>query len=189
MRLILIFFSFLFFSNSAVSKDLMRIEVSGQVEGLVTIQLLPELAPKHVDQIKNLVTQELYDGVTFHRVIEGFMAQTGDVQFGNLFNEYSPEMVGRGGSQLNDLIAEFSSQAFNRGVVGMARSQDPNSANSQFFIMLEDGHFLNGNYTVFGKVISGMDIIDGIKRGDQSNNGMISKDPDFMKKVTIVDEY
>ena len=97
-------------------------------------------------------------------------------------------MVGRGGSQLNDLIAEFSSRAFDRGVVGMARSQDPNSANSQFFIMLEDGHFLNGNYTVFGKVISGMDIIDGIKRGDQSNNGMISKDPDFMKKVAIVDE-
>ena len=128
----------------------------------------------------------LYDNVVFHRVIEGFMAQTGDVVFGNVFNEYLPTMVGRGGSQLDDLNAEFTSHPFDRGIVGMARSQNPNSANSQFFIMLENGHFLNGKYTVFGKVSSGMNIIDKIKRGDQANNGMVAQDPDFMKKITII---
>jgi cyclophilin family peptidyl-prolyl cis-trans isomerase len=106
--------------------------------------------------------------------------------YGNLYDEFQPTMVGRGGSKLNDLKAEFSTQPFDRGMVGMARSQDPNSANSQFFIMLEDGHFLNGKYTVFGKVISGMDIVDGIKKGNKENNGMISKNPDFMKQVTII---
>jgi len=171
---------------SLAGKDLMQIEISGQIEGVVEIELLSDLAPNHVNQIKKLIINKQYDGVAFHRVIEGFMAQTGDVMFGNISNnEYSPTMVGRGGSQLKDLIAEFSSQPFDRGIVGMARSQDPNSANSQFFIMLKEGHFLNGNYTVFGKVISGMDIVDSIKKGDKSNNGMISKNPDFMKRVLI----
>ena len=186
MRIILIGILFLFSSVSILARDLMRLEISGQVGGLVDIELLEDLAPNHVDQIKKLVSQKQYDGVVFHRVIEGFMAQSGDVMFGNLYNEFKPAMVGRGGSQLNDLKAEFSTQPFDRGVVGMARSKDPNSANSQFFIMLEAGHFLNGKYTVFGKVISGMDIVDGIKKGDQANNGIISKDPDFMKKVTII---
>ena len=186
MRLILTGILFLFSSISISAKDFMRVEISGQVEGVVEIELLSDLAPNHVIQIKKLVSDKNYDGVAFHRVIEGFMAQTGDVVFGNVFNEYLPTMVGRGGSQLDDLNGEFTSQPFDRGVVGMARSQNPNSANSQFFIMLENGHFLNGKYTVFGKVSSGMNIIDKIKRGDQANNGMVAQDPDFMKKITII---
>ena len=186
MRIILIGIMFLLSSEIISARDLMRLEISGQVQGLVDIELLEDLAPNHVDQIKNLVSQKEYDGVVFHRVIQGFMAQSGDVMFGNLYNDFQPTMVGRGGSQLNDLKAEFSAESFDRGIVGMARSQDPNSANSQFFIMLADGHFLNGKYTVFGKVISGMDIVDQIKKGNKENNGMISKDPDFMKQVTII---
>ena len=115
------------------------------------------------------------------------MAQTGDVQFGNVLTGYSSGMVGRGGSDLDNIEAEFSNIPFDRGIVGMARAQDPNSANSQFFIMFQDGHFLNENYTVFGKVLSGMDIVDKIKKGDPNKNGMIQKDPDFMNKVVILE--
>ncbi len=113
------------------------------------------------------------------------MAQTGDVKYGNIFSGFSPAMVGRGGSDLDDLKSEFSDIPFDRGIVGMARAQNPNSANSQFFIMLADGHFLNGNYTVFGKVISGMDVVDKIKKGDPDKNGMIEKNPDYMSEVLI----
>ena len=154
--------------------------------GKVVCRLFQEIAPNHVKRIIELVEEKSYDNVVFHRVIDGFMAQTGDVKFGNVANKYEPSMVGRGGSQLPDIKAEFSNEAFDRGIVGMARSQNPNSANSQFFIMLEDGHFLNGQYTVFGKVISGMAVVDTIKKGDQANNGMIDKTPDFMKEVTIL---
>tara|TARA_S200000501_G_C20460287_1_gene584845 strand:- start:55 stop:624 length:570 start_codon:yes stop_codon:yes gene_type:complete len=185
MRLILIMGLFLSFLVPATAKDIMSIEVSGQANGVIEIELLSELAPSHVTQIKTLVSQKQYDGVAFHRVIDGFMAQTGDVKFGNVANKYEPSMVGRGGSQLPDITAEFSNEAFDRGIVGMARSQNPNSANSQFFIMLEDGHFLNGQYTVFGKVVSGMAVVDAIKKGDQENNGMIDSTPDFMKEVII----
>ena len=185
MRLILIGILVLASSFSIHAKDLMRIEISGQIEGIVDIELLSNLAPNHVKQIKTLVIEKKYDGVAFHRVIEGFMAQSGDVEYG-IINEYSATMVGKGGSHLKDLKAEFSNQPFNRGIVGMARAQDPNSANSQFFIMLEDGHFLNGNYTVFGKVSSGMEIVDRIKRGEKSDNGMISSEPDYMSRVTII---
>ena len=115
------------------------------------------------------------------------MAQTGDVQFGNVLTEYSSGMVGRGGSDFDNIKAEFSNIPFDRGIVGMARAQDPDSANSQFFIMFQDGHFLNGNYTVFGKVLSGMDIVDKIKKGDPNKNGMIEKNPDFMNKVIILE--
>jgi peptidylprolyl isomerase len=121
----------------------------------VTIALRPDLAPKHVEQIKTLAQRGFYDGVVFHRVIEGFMAQTGD-----------PTGTGSGGSDLPDIPAEFSNEPFVRGTLGMARTQDPNSANSQFFIMFADGSFLNGQYTVFGQVTEGMECVDRITRGE-----------------------
>ena len=141
-------------------------------DGRVVIQMLPEIAPRHVDRIKELVRANFYDGLTFHRVIDGFMAQTGD-----------PKGDGTGGSGTK-LPAEFSNTSFVRGTLGMARSQDPNSADSQFFIMFAPGDFLNGQYTVVGKVVSGMDNVDRIKRGDQNNNGSVT-DPDRMIKVTV----
>jgi peptidylprolyl isomerase len=125
----------------------------------VTIALRPDLAPKHVAQIKALTAEKFYDGIIFHRVIDGFMAQTGD-----------PTGTGMGGSKLPDIPAEFSSEPFKRGTLGMARSQDPNSANSQFFIMFAEGDFLNGQYTVFGEVTDGMDCVDAITRGEPPAN-------------------
>lgn len=153
-------------------------------DGPVVIQLMPDVAPQHVARIKELATKGAYDNVAFHRVIDGFMAQTGDVQYGNLMKDFQPQMAGMGGSDLPDLPAEFSNVPFERGIIGMARAQDPNSANSQFFIMFAPGDFLNGQYTVVGKVVSGMDHVDNIKRGDQNNNGSVT-DPDRMIKVTV----
>jgi peptidyl-prolyl cis-trans isomerase A (cyclophilin A) len=153
-------------------------------DGPVVIQLMPDVAPKHVQQIKTLAEKGEYDNVAFHRVINGFMAQTGDVQYGNMTKSFDPQRAGMGGSELPDIPAEFSSVPFERGTVGMARSQDPNSANSQFFIMFAPGDFLNGQYTVVGKVVSGMENVDKIKRGDDANNGSVS-DPDRMIKVTV----
>ena len=153
-------------------------------DGSVVITLMPEVAPQHVARIKELAEKGAYDNVAFHRVIEGFMAQTGDVKYGNMEKDFQPQMAGMGGSELPDLPAEFSNVPFERGVIGMARSQDPNSANSQFFIMFAPGDFLNGQYTVVGKVVSGMEHVDNIKRGDQSNNGSVT-DPDRMIKVTV----
>jgi peptidyl-prolyl cis-trans isomerase A (cyclophilin A) len=153
-------------------------------DGPVVIELLPKVAPKHVERIKQLAAKGAYDNVAFHRVIEGFMAQTGDVQYGNMAKGYKPDMAGMGGSDLPNLPAEFSDVPFERGTVGMARSQDPDSANSQFFIMFAPGDFLNGQYTVVGKVVSGMQYVDKIKRGDQDNNGSVT-DPDRMLKVTV----
>ncbi len=141
--------------------------------GTVKIKLLPELAPKHVERITTLANKGFYDGLKFHRVIEGFMAQTGD-----------PKGNGTGGSDLPDLQSEFNAKAFDRGVLGMARSASPHSANSQFFIMLAEGHFLNNQYTVFGEVISGMEHVDKIKLGDSAANGAVSN-PDTMIKVTV----
>lgn len=162
-----------------------RIEIAGEIAaGFVNIDLFEEVAPNHVTQIVTLVEQGAYDGVVFHRVIDGFMAQTGDVQYGNIYGDLS--LVGTGGSDLPDLAPEFSEIMFDRGVVGMARAQDPSSANSQFFIMLEDGHFLNGQYTVVGRVTSGMDIIDDIKLGE-GGNGAVLGQPDFMRSVTVVE--
>ncbi|WP_425351629.1 peptidylprolyl isomerase [Mesorhizobium helmanticense] len=154
-------------------------------DGDVTIVLRPDLAPKHVAQIKKLVRQGAYDNVAFHRVIDGFMAQTGDVKFGNMKNGFNADAVGTGGSDLPDLPAEFSkTEHYERGVVGMARSQDPNSANSQFFIMFAPAPPLDGQYTIVGKVVSGMELVDNIKKGDEANNGTVS-DPDRMIKVRI----
>jgi peptidylprolyl isomerase len=153
--------------------------------GDVTIALRPDLAPKHVAQIKKLVREGAYDNVAFHRVIDGFMAQTGDVKFGNLKKGFSPESVGQGGSDLPDLPAEFSqSEHYKRGTLGMARSQDPNSANSQFFIMFAPAPNLDGQYTIVGNVVSGMELVDHIKKGDEADNGTVN-DPDRMIKVRI----
>ncbi|WP_373869855.1 peptidylprolyl isomerase [Nitratireductor aestuarii] len=151
--------------------------------GEVTIALRPDLAPKHVEQIKTLVRDGAYDNVAFHRVIEGFMAQTGDVQFGDMEDGFEPSRAGMGGSSLPDLPAEFSDVKFERGVVGMARAQNPNSANSQFFIMFTSYPSLNGQYTVVGEVEQGMENVDKIKRGD-GPNGSVSN-PDRMVRVRI----
>jgi len=153
-------------------------------DGPVVIQLMPDVAPQHVARIKELANKGAYDNVAFHRVMEGFMAQTGDVQYGNMEKNFEPQRAGMGGSDLPDLPAEFSNVPFERGVIGMARAQDPNSANSQFFIMFAPGDFLNGQYTVVGKVISGMEHVDAVKRGDMNNNGAVT-DPDRMIKVTV----
>jgi peptidylprolyl isomerase len=153
-------------------------------DGDVTVALRPDLAPKHVEQIKALVREGAYDNVAFHRVIDGFMAQTGDVQYGDMANGYDPAQAGTGGSERPDLPAEFSSEPYVRGIVGMARAQDPDSANSQFFIMLAPNPGLNGQYTVVGQVESGMDLVDKIKKGDANQNGVVS-DPDRMVKVRI----
>lgn len=142
-------------------------------DGRVTIHLRPDLAPKHAEQIKTLTKRGFYDGVVFHRVIEGFMAQTGD-----------PTGTGTGKSDLPNLPAEFSREPFKRGTVGMARASDPNSANSQFFIMFAEGSFLNGQYTVIGEVTSGMEVVDKIKKGDKAANGMV-KNPDKIVKMQL----
>jgi peptidylprolyl isomerase len=154
-------------AGPAVAAQSLKVDMSTGCS--FTISLRPDLAPKHVEQITKLASSGFYDGVVFHRVIEGFMAQGGD-----------PTGTGSGGSQLPDIQAEFSQEPFVRGTVGMARSQAPNSANSQFFIMFADGSFLNGQYTVWGKVDEeGMKCVDQIKRGEPVEN------PDKMTKVTV----
>ena len=169
----------------AFAENNLVIELEGESSGKIEITLLPDLAPLHVERIKTLVNLGAYDGVVFHRVIDGFMAQTGDGQFGSLKKGLQGDRVGMGGSDLPDLEAEFTSEPFVRGIVGMARSQDPNSANSQFFIMLEDSMHLNNQYTVWGKVSKGMEVVDKIKKGDQSDNGKVD-DPDFIKTIKNV---
>ena len=154
-------------------------------KGNITIELLSKLAPMHCKRILKLSKEKYFDEVVFHRVIEGFMAQTGDGQYGSLKNGFQADRAGMGGSELPDLEAEFTSEPFSRGIVGMARSQNPNSANSQFFIMLEDSPHLNNQYTVWGKVVKGMDVVDKIKKGDQLDNGKVD-DPDFIKTTKNV---
>ena len=144
-------------------------------DGDVKIELFEDIAPNHVKRIRQLADEGKYDGVVFHRVIDGFMAQTGDVKFGNSSSkEFNLKRAGMGGSELPDLKEEFSDLPHERGTQSMARSQDPNSANSQFFICFKESSFLDRQYTVFGKVIEGMDLVDKIKRGDQNNNGSVS---------------
>jgi cyclophilin family peptidyl-prolyl cis-trans isomerase len=169
-------------SASAIAADRITILLK---DGPVLIQLMPDVAPQHVKRIKELAKKGAYNNVAFHRVIDGFMAQTGDVKFGNMANGFQPDRAGTGGSDLPDLPAEFSNVPFERGVLGMARSQDPNSANSQFFIMFAPGDFLNGQYTVVGKVVSGMEFVDKIKRGEPESGAVT--DPDRMLKVTVND--
>ena len=152
--------------------------------GQVICRLFSDIAPNHVKRIIELVEDKSYDNVVFHRVIEGFMAQTGDVQFGNKLQGFSKDRCGMGGSSKSNLKQEFSDIPFDKGILGMARSQDPDSANSQFFIMLEDGHFLNGNYTVFGKVTRGMNNVHKIKKGNAELNGSVD-DPDEIVTAKI----
>ena len=171
----------IFLLKPVFAENNLVIEVAGEVNGKIKIKLLPDLAPLHVERIKLLVNSGSYDGVVFHRVIEGFMAQTGDVKFGNI-RAFDPNLVGRGSSSLPNLPSEFSDMPFVKGTVGMARSQDPNSANSQFFIMFQPAPHLNNKYTIFGTVTSGIDVLNNIKKGDLKKNGTVNN-PDFMKKV------
>ena len=152
--------------------------------GTVVIELLPDVAPKHVERMKPLAREGKYDNVAFHRVIDGFMAQTGDVMFGKLA-EYDYRVAGRGGSDKPDLPAEFSNITYVEGIIGMARSNSPDSANSQFFIMFDEADFLDGQYTVIGRVISGMEYVRAIKRGDSGANGAVFQEPDYMASVRV----
>jgi len=144
--------------------------------GAVKIALRPDLAPNHVARVKELASKGFYDGIVFHRVIPGFMAQTGD-----------PTGTGSGGSDLPDLKAEFSAEKHRRGTLSMARSSSPNSANSQFFIVFADAPWLDKQYTVWGQVVEGMEHVDGIKKGGEHNNGAISGEPDKIVKMRVVD--
>ncbi|WP_212525676.1 peptidylprolyl isomerase [Actibacterium sp. MT2.3-13A] len=135
-------------------------------DGRVVIELLPDIAPKHCERMKELARAGAYDNVVFHRVIDGFMAQSGDVKHGNAEKDFDLRRAGTGGSDLPDLPAEFSGIPHDRGTLGAARSQNPNSANSQFFINFSDNHFLNRQYTVYGRVIEGMEFVDNITRGE-----------------------
>ena len=150
--------------------------------GEVEIELFPEDAPNHVERILKLAKEGKYNGVAFHRVIEGFMAQTGDVKFGNI-NEFNQQMVGTGSSELPDLKAEFNNIPHERGTVSMARSANPDSANSQFFICFKSAPHLDRQYTVFGKVVSGMEFVDQIKKGEHGS-GSVDK-PDYIEKIEI----
>lgn len=161
-----------------------EIDVAGEAEGTIIIDLFEQVAPLHVERITTLAAEGAYDGVVFHRVIDGFMAQTGDVEFGHLGQDM--RYAGRGGSNYDDLPAEFSNLPFDRGVLGMARGQRPDSANSQFFIVLEAAPHLDGGYTVFGRVVEGMDIVDLIRRGG-GRNGAVTGEPDRMTAVRVLD--
>ncbi len=176
---------FAMLASSSASATGLKIEIAGEANGTVMIDLLEDVAPQHVAQITALAKKGAYDGVVFHRVIEGFMAQTGDVEFGQSEGGDTAR-AGMGGSELPDIAAEFSELPFDKGVVGMARSQSPDSANSQFFIMFDAGHFLNGQYTVVGRVTEGQDVIDAIKLGT-GGNGAVVGTPDMMKTVTVTE--
>ncbi|MDC3184466.1 peptidylprolyl isomerase [Candidatus Pelagibacter sp.] len=174
--LINLFFLFFLITNQSIAEE--NIMILKLKDGDVKIELFEDVAPNHVKRIKELANSGKYDNVVFHRVIDGFMAQTGDVKFGNsVSKDFDLRRAGMGGSDLPDLKQEFSSLPHDRGTLSMARSSDPNSANSQFFICFKPAPFLDRQYTVFGKVIEGMDLVDKIKRGDESNNGSV-KDPD-----------
>ena len=171
---LIISISFLLFSSNLYSKeDVINLQLK---DGIVKIKTFEDKAPKHVKQITDLVAKGSYDGVVFHRVIDGFMAQTGDVQFGNSNSDnYDLRRAGTGGSG-NNIEAEFNDMPHKRGTLSMARAQDPNSANSQFFICFESASYLDRNYTVFGKVIEGMEFVDKIKKGDGPNGSVSEPD-------------
>ena len=171
-----IFIFFFLFTNQLTAQE--NIMILKLKDGDVKIELFEDVAPNHVKRIKELADSGKYDNVVFHRVIDGFMAQTGDVKFGNSESgDFDLRRAGMGGSDLPDLKQEFSSVPHDRGTLSMARSSDPDSANSQFFICFKPAPFLDRQYTVFGKVLEGMEFVDKIKRGDESNNGSVS-DPD-----------
>ena len=163
----------------------LEIDIAGEANGTVTVDLFEDVAPEHVARITALAGEDAYDGVVFHRVIDGFMAQTGDVEFGRIEGG-DMGRAGTGGSELPDLAAEFSDMPFARGVLGMARSRDPDSANSQFFIMFAPAPHLDGQYTVVGRVTGGMEVVDAIKRGEGRNGAVIGR-PDVMEDVRVTD--
>ena len=167
-------------TSSSSSENVIVIELK---DGPVVIETFPDVAPKHVERIEKLAKAGKYDGVAFHRVIEGFMAQTGDVEFGNV-KDFSSFRAGTGGSDFPDLKEEFNDKKHVRGTCSMARSSSPNSANSQFFICFEPAPFLDKQYTVWGQVIEGMEHVDKIKLGSSRDNGSVA-DPDHMIKVTV----
>ena len=173
VKIIILFF--LITNQSIAEENIMILKLK---DGEVKIELFEDVAPNHVKRIKELANSGKYDNVVFHRVIDGFMAQTGDVKFGNSESkDFDLRRAGMGGSDLPDLNQEFNSLPHDRGTLSMARSSDPNSANSQFFICFKPAPFLDRQYTVFGKVLEGMEFVDKIKRGDDSNNGSVT-DPD-----------
>ncbi|SDE08874.1 peptidylprolyl isomerase [Paracoccus isoporae] len=159
-------------------------DASGESKGTITLDLYEDKAPNHVARLIELAQDGAYDGVVFHRVIDGFMAQTGDVEFGRQGGDTA--MAGMGGSELPDLAAEFSDVSFQPGTVGMARSQNPDSANSQFFIDLAPATFLDGQYTVVGQLVDGWDVLNAVKKGDAAANGAV-EDPDYMASVTVTE--
>jgi cyclophilin family peptidyl-prolyl cis-trans isomerase len=176
-KFIKIFFILFFIltNNTIAEENIMILKLK---DGDIKIELFEDVAPNHVKRIKQLAKEGKYDGVVFHRVIDGFMAQTGDVKFGNSSNnEFDLKRAGQGGSDLPDLKEEFSDLPHQRGTLSMARSQNPNSANSQFFICFKESSFLDRQYTIFGRVIEGMELVDKIKKGDSDDNGSVS-DPD-----------
>ena len=167
-------------SVMAEAKDIIHMTLK---DGVVKMETRPDLAPKDVAQIKQLISEGQYDGVVFHRVIDGFMAQTGDIEFGNSTNDkFNMSRAGTGGSNLPDIPAEFSDANHGRGAVSMARAQNPNSANSQFFIVFNDASFLDGQYTVWAQVTEGMELVDNITRGEPP------QDPDKIIKMEIISE-
>ena len=173
IKKILFFFIFILFTNQTYAKE--NIMILKLKDGDVIIELFSDIAPNHVNRFKQLAKEKKYDGVIFHRVIDGFMAQTGDVQFGNsTLESFDNTRAGTGGSEYPDLKAEFSDIPHERGTLSMARSSSPNSANSQFFICFKPAPHLDRQYTVFGKVIRGMEFVDLIKRGE-SPNGEVTK--------------
>ena len=181
IKKIFIIFIFFFFNKSYAQENFMILELK---DGNVLIELFNDIAPKHVQRFKKLVNEKKYDGVVFHRVIDGFMAQTGDVKFGNSNSEnFDLQRVGTGASEYPDLKAEFSDIPHERGTLSMARSSDPNSANSQFFICFDSVPHLDRNYTVFGKVIKGMEFVDLIKKG-KGPNGQVTQ-PDKIISLSI----
>jgi cyclophilin family peptidyl-prolyl cis-trans isomerase len=182
MKLIVFFFIIVLTTNNILAEEnkmIMKLK-----NGSVEIELYPEIAPGHVKRFTELVEQKKYDGVVFHRVIDGFMAQTGDVKYGNSTNDnFNLSLAGTGGSDLPDLKAEFSDLAHTKGVLSAARSADPNSANSQFFIVLDAAPHLDRQYTAYGKVIKGMEFIEMIKKGDPQSGSV--DDPDKIISITL----
>ena len=175
MKYLISIFFFLLITNQVIAEE--NIMILKLKDGDVKIELFPDVAPKHVERIKTLANEGKYDNVVFHRVIEGFMAQTGDVQFGNSSSDkFDLDRAGTGGSSLADLPAEFNDIPHEKGVLSMARSSDPNSGNSQFFICFESAPHLDRNYTVFGKVVEGIEFVDMIKRGEGSSGAVSNPD-------------
>ena len=182
VKKIFFFFIFAFFVNQSHAEE--NVMILKLKNGDVVIELFEEIAPNHVQRFKQLATEKKYDGVVFHRVIDGFMAQTGDVQFGNsTLESFDIRQAGNGQSEYPNLKAEFSNIAHERGTLSMARSSDPNSANSQFFICFKAASHLDRQYTVFGKVIKGMEFVDLIKKGEGSNGAL--SEPDKIISLAI----